>query len=402
MAGDGAEGAGVGAKVKVKKRKRSLSTGAADVSPAAGKRQKVASDKSAKKETPKKAKKADKAAKDTTPKTPRTPKVKKTKKATPSTPLGAATAQKAQAGAESATKPRKKRRSSLVTEVEQGDQGASSCLSEKKVTLRLHLLPQALGAMKQSILHVLMDFLMKYNTALGGVVLSFSDVVIPKKDAAVLSDFPHMHFSLRCKMAVFTPTLGTYLHGVVSQVGFDHVGVLVFGHFNASIAADSMPSTYERDSEEDQWVCTEDPSVRLVRGSVVRFRVSGVHLAASGSFSIAGDLTAPGSRPLGIIEEVPEVFHVEAMEVECVEEENGEEEEAAGDGDVEMAEAEPEAVKEEAGDKLTKETPVKAEKAKKKKKKKKAKKAKESDGAADTPKTKKKKKKRPSTAAAQE
>jgi RPA43 OB domain in RNA Pol I len=41
--------------------------------------------------------------------------------------------------------------------------------------------------------------------------------------------------------------------GMVTRVGFDHIGLTVHGVFNASIPSDRLPPEYSRDTENDRF-----------------------------------------------------------------------------------------------------------------------------------------------------
>ncbi|KAJ3078707.1 hypothetical protein HDU99_000419, partial [Rhizoclosmatium hyalinum] len=81
---------------------------------------------------------------------------------------------------------------------------------------------------------------MRYIPELKGVPLSYSDVKIQEKVANVLYDSPNLHLHATVKFTLFAPREGTEIVGIVNKVSSDHIGLLVHGVFNASIAADQI------------------------------------------------------------------------------------------------------------------------------------------------------------------
>ena len=51
----------------------------------------------------------------------------------------------------------------------------------------------------------------------------------------IMDDQPYVHFDVQVDFIVFKPRIGSLLKGVVNKTSVDHVGCLVYEHFNASI-----------------------------------------------------------------------------------------------------------------------------------------------------------------------
>ena len=49
-----------------------------------------------------------------------------------------------------------------------------------------------------------------------------------------------MHFNVSVELTLFEPKLGQVMVGIVNKVSPDHIGCLVNGFFNASIAKDQF------------------------------------------------------------------------------------------------------------------------------------------------------------------
>ena len=139
---------------------------------------------------------------------------------------------------------------------------------------------------------------------LDGVVLTYWGLKLKQKTGKIMFDHSHFHFRVGVQMLLFRPIagirLGTYLSvsmprtifliqhfcfvifislrnlvGVVHQVGYDHIGLLVFGLFNATISSDSIGKEFERNRQYDGWTHVDNPRCEITMGSIVRFCVSG-------------------------------------------------------------------------------------------------------------------------------
>ncbi|CAN0255362.1 unnamed protein product [Hapterophycus canaliculatus] len=64
---------------------------------------------------------------------------------------------------------------------------------------------------------------------------------------------PHIHFDVKAKAQVFRPRPGHVLEGRVNKVTSTHVGMLVCGIFNASVASESMGEGFRFDMTSREW-----------------------------------------------------------------------------------------------------------------------------------------------------
>ncbi|KAJ2994713.1 hypothetical protein HDV02_001368 [Globomyces sp. JEL0801] len=106
-----------------------------------------------------------------------------------------------------------------------------------------------------------------------------------------------MHFPISADFVLFSPPVDSTLVGVVNKVSPDHIGCLVYGLFNASIAADQFP--------KKEWVWDEDAHHWVVSGnviqpgSIVKFKVAKLH-TANDMMSIHG--TFKSSSDCGLLQ----------------------------------------------------------------------------------------------------
>ncbi|KAI7864764.1 hypothetical protein BDF14DRAFT_1831860 [Spinellus fusiger] len=158
---------------------------------------------------------------------------------------------------ESSEKPhkQKKQKTAKIVQVQSAapSTSPSSSFTEMVVKLYLHLAPMWSGKIMEGINEQLNAFLMKYVSEVDGIILAHSDIQLPTNKGRILHDSPFCHFFINVKFLVWKPTKGSQLVGRINLQSQDHVGLLIYGTFNASIPRSRIPSDrYEwRASEEE-------------------------------------------------------------------------------------------------------------------------------------------------------
>lgn len=136
----------------------------------------------------------------------------------------------------------------------------------------------ALGNVRKGVKALLAAKLMRYEAAMEGVLLSYSSVKFLQASARLVDEQPFVkfpvsldvgavrlllgwvfsalslspsHLVVRGQAVVFRPVIGARMTGTVTKISPGHVGLLVCGLFNASVAERDMNGfyTYERDAE---------------------------------------------------------------------------------------------------------------------------------------------------------
>ncbi|KAI8076723.1 uncharacterized protein B0P05DRAFT_545584 [Gilbertella persicaria] len=131
----------------------------------------------------------------------------------------------------------------------------SSSFSEVVVKLYLHLAPMWSGKTMEGVNEQLNAFLMKYLPEVDGVVLAHSDVKFVTEKGKILYDSPFFHFFITAKFLVWKPKRGSKLVGRINLQSEDHIGLLIYGTFNASIPKSRIPSSvYEWKVNEEETV----------------------------------------------------------------------------------------------------------------------------------------------------
>lgn len=122
-----------------------------------------------------------------------------------------------------------------------------------KTRLEIHLAPQFTNNINQGIKDYLNSLLTKYIPELEGVALTYSNIKQLATKSIIRSESPYMHFKIQVDFLVFSPKVSEKLIGVVNKVSPGHIGCLVYGLFNASIATDQFGKKFTWNHETNQW-----------------------------------------------------------------------------------------------------------------------------------------------------
>ncbi|KAG0170938.1 hypothetical protein DFQ28_009784 [Apophysomyces sp. BC1034] len=146
-----------------------------------------------------------------------------------------------------------KKQKTKVVEVQPAPSLPTSSFSEIVAKLYIHLAPMWSGKVMDGVIEQLNAFLMKYVPELDGIVLAHSDIQLLADKGSILYDSPFCHFFIRVKFLVWKPKKGSRLVGRINLQSQDHIGLLIYGTFNASIPSSRIPSNlYEWRASEDE------------------------------------------------------------------------------------------------------------------------------------------------------
>ena len=77
----------------------------------------------------------------------------------------------------------------------------------------------------------------KYNVGnFGSIIVAYDNIKLLQRSAEIYNESPLLHFDIKVNHIIFKPETGKKLVGVVNKTSSSHVGCLVHGRFNASLA----------------------------------------------------------------------------------------------------------------------------------------------------------------------
>ncbi|KAF9924718.1 hypothetical protein FBU30_005357 [Linnemannia zychae] len=112
---------------------------------------------------------------------------------------------------------------------------------EVQSKLYIHLPPIFVTKPIEGIHEQLNGFLMRYMPQVDGVVLAHSDLRLLQTSGKIMYDSPYCHFWISVKLLVWRPIKGSILSGTINLQSPDHIGLLLYGTFNASIPSEFIP-----------------------------------------------------------------------------------------------------------------------------------------------------------------
>jgi DNA-directed RNA polymerase subunit E'/Rpb7 len=130
-----------------------------------------------------------------------------------------------------------------------------ACFQQSEVTLKVAILPvhsaQPIDAVKQQ----LNNLLFKYSETLDGVPLSFSDLKFPKgkEYARIMTDQFWLHVDVCTKLLMFRPVVGSIVNGKINKISDNHISILIFALFNASISEQELRKKFTYNASLLSW-----------------------------------------------------------------------------------------------------------------------------------------------------
>ncbi|XP_031563127.1 DNA-directed RNA polymerase I subunit RPA43-like [Actinia tenebrosa] len=123
-----------------------------------------------------------------------------------------------------------------LTEARRKCEEKYSCFTKIECTECMSLSPSYIGRLKEGIEEELSKKLMKFCEKLQGVIVAYDKIQLLRRHGSIVEESPFIHFEVKVNYIVFQPQVDSKLIGVVNKFGYDHIGCLVHGCFNASIS----------------------------------------------------------------------------------------------------------------------------------------------------------------------
>ncbi|KAJ2008232.1 hypothetical protein GGI04_001220 [Coemansia thaxteri] len=116
-----------------------------------------------------------------------------------------------------------------------------SSFTESTVRMTVTLAPMYSGDFLAGVHEALNNMLLHYVPQVRGVVLSYSKVK-PRNDTALMvHDSPYGQLEISARLLLWRPMSGMTLKGQINVQSPDHIGMLLWDTFNASIPASFIP-----------------------------------------------------------------------------------------------------------------------------------------------------------------
>ncbi|KAH9093985.1 hypothetical protein Ae201684P_016604 [Aphanomyces euteiches] len=133
----------------------------------------------------------------------------------------------------------------------------ASPFAKAKLVMSVSLAPYHIQNAKKGLEDQLSQMLMKYCEPVQGVLLSFNSLQMINPYGHIINETPFIHVRVAADALVFRPTPGMKLSATVNKIGSNHIGLLLAGVFNVSIAATEMPSGFVHNHFEEAWFASK-------------------------------------------------------------------------------------------------------------------------------------------------
>ncbi|KAJ1646236.1 hypothetical protein LPJ64_002255 [Coemansia asiatica] len=117
----------------------------------------------------------------------------------------------------------------------------SSSFVECTTRLTVTLAPVYSRDFMAGVHETLNNMLLRFVPQIRGVVLSYSKVKVLTDSALISNDSPYGQLEISARLMLWRPISGMTLEGVINVQSPDHIGMLLWDTFNASIPASFIP-----------------------------------------------------------------------------------------------------------------------------------------------------------------
>jgi hypothetical protein len=160
---------------------------------------------------------------------------------------------------------------------------------------------------KMGIEMALAQMILKYDQALGGVLVAFWNIKLADSAAIVLETDPaYVIVYCSATLLVFKFEVMDKLVGKVNKVGKDHLGMVVMDAFNVSVTQKNMGNKYVYSGLLNAWKTKDNQEAGqkkrknndnqdvIKEGSYVAFQVESIN-DENGYFSVEGSISSTGT-----------------------------------------------------------------------------------------------------------
>jgi hypothetical protein len=166
--------------------------------------------------------------------------------------------------------------------------GSQTCFQSMEILLKVAMEPIDSLHPTNAVKKQLSNILFKFNDVLEGIPLSFTELKFPpgKEYGRILGSEPWIHVDVITKVSIFKPIVGVKVRGKIVAVSDNHVSILVFAMFNASISGAEMKKGYKYSSLSKAW---SSPRVDLSVDDYIVFTIASFQ-HSSGVVNIEGSI----------------------------------------------------------------------------------------------------------------
>ena len=133
----------------------------------------------------------------------------------------------------------------------------STCMYTTQLTIHIHLFPNKLHNIQQSVIEYMNQYILQYNTDIDAILLAYNNIHYNTQYATILYDRPHCNFTVQCSALLFKPVVGDIIQCRVNKITNDYISCLLYNIFNITIVYNNIPPSYIYDEYNNKYTYNE-------------------------------------------------------------------------------------------------------------------------------------------------
>ena len=109
----------------------------------------------------------------------------------------------------------------------------------------------------------------RYDPIIKGIALNYSNIKYIEDSGRLINESPYCLLRIQVDLTIFAPQIGSWLIGTVNKISPDHIGIIVYNLFNASIASSDLKPKWTQ--KGDYWISQKKSKIHV--GTLVKFKV---------------------------------------------------------------------------------------------------------------------------------
>lgn len=109
----------------------------------------------------------------------------------------------------------------------------------------------------------------RYDPIVKGITLNYSNIRYLEDSGQLINESPYCLLRIRVDLTIFAPQVGSWMIGTVNKISSDHIGIIVYNLFNASIASSDLKLKWTQ--KDNCWISQKKSRIQV--GTIVKFKV---------------------------------------------------------------------------------------------------------------------------------
>eukprot|EP01114_Cavostelium_apophysatum_P015424 TRINITY_DN4194_c0_g1_i1.p1 TRINITY_DN4194_c0_g1~~TRINITY_DN4194_c0_g1_i1.p1 ORF type:complete len:240 (+),score=63.43 TRINITY_DN4194_c0_g1_i1:129-848(+) len=162
-----------------------------------------------------------------------------------------------------------------------------------RIGMKIYLSPFWSGKVSMGIKYHLDQFIFRYIPEFSAVMVSHDNLEVLDRAGLIMDENPFVLTKIKVDFLLFAPALHSFIIGTVNNVGVDHIGLLIFRTFNASIGSQNLGGNFKLDFSSGTWT-DQGTGAQIAVGTDIVFEIINIH-QENHILSIVGSMLKEGT-----------------------------------------------------------------------------------------------------------